>query len=231
MAFRDEGGRGPLRRHRLRRAQRRPRGHRGRRLPTASASSCRTRRPGAWRAWSTENPQGAHGVHEYALEDFGITTGAVRRAVPLLHRAFRRLIGPGRPVRRQRDHGAGSCLATSGTASKRSNATAPVVRKPPWSPPLTRTNDSDVIWPVAKSPSGERGGPDERDAEQGPGSHDAPTRRGLPLEDAGHRAHGPAPRRPAGVPTPRLGPELLASGNRPSTTTPTTSPRRSSPGS
>ncbi len=32
------------------------------------------------RAWSTENPQGSHGVHEYALEDFGITAGAVRDA-------------------------------------------------------------------------------------------------------------------------------------------------------
>jgi hypothetical protein len=29
-------------------------------------------------AWSTENRQGSHGVHEYALEDFGITTDAVR---------------------------------------------------------------------------------------------------------------------------------------------------------
>jgi len=29
-------------------------------------------------AWSTENPQGAHGVHEYALDDFGITPGEVR---------------------------------------------------------------------------------------------------------------------------------------------------------
>jgi len=32
------------------------------------------------RAWSAENPQGSHGVHEYALEDFGITAGAVRAA-------------------------------------------------------------------------------------------------------------------------------------------------------
>ena len=29
-------------------------------------------------AWSAENPQGSHGVHEYALEDFGITAGSVR---------------------------------------------------------------------------------------------------------------------------------------------------------
>ena len=31
-------------------------------------------------AWSTENRQGAHGVHDYALEDFGIATDAVREA-------------------------------------------------------------------------------------------------------------------------------------------------------
>jgi hypothetical protein len=30
------------------------------------------------REWSTENRQGAHGVHDYALEDFGIATDAVR---------------------------------------------------------------------------------------------------------------------------------------------------------
>ncbi|MHB8506974.1 MAG: sulfotransferase family protein, partial [Acidimicrobiales bacterium] len=30
------------------------------------------------REWSTENRQGAHGSHDYALEDFGITTDAVR---------------------------------------------------------------------------------------------------------------------------------------------------------
>src|ERR1035437_3258148 len=81
------------------------------------------------------------------------------------------------------------------------------------SPPLTRTNDSDVIWwvgHVAQAVVRERR--DERDAEQGPGSHDAPTRRGLPLEDAGHRAHGPAPGRPAREPTPRLGPQLLRRG-------------------
>ncbi|HXQ60050.1 MAG TPA: sulfotransferase [Acidimicrobiales bacterium] len=30
------------------------------------------------RAWSTKNRQGAHGVHEYTLEDFGIATDAVR---------------------------------------------------------------------------------------------------------------------------------------------------------
>ncbi len=31
-------------------------------------------------AWSTENPQGSHGVHEYALDDFGITPDGVRHA-------------------------------------------------------------------------------------------------------------------------------------------------------
>jgi hypothetical protein len=30
------------------------------------------------RAWSAENPQGSHGVHDYALEDFGLTAAMVR---------------------------------------------------------------------------------------------------------------------------------------------------------
>jgi hypothetical protein len=30
------------------------------------------------RAWSAENPQGSHGVHDYGLEDFGLTAAAVR---------------------------------------------------------------------------------------------------------------------------------------------------------
>jgi len=30
-------------------------------------------------AWAAENPRGAHGAHEYAPEDFGISRTAVRR--------------------------------------------------------------------------------------------------------------------------------------------------------
>jgi hypothetical protein len=31
-------------------------------------------------AWSAENPKGSHGVHEYAVEDFGTTADAVRES-------------------------------------------------------------------------------------------------------------------------------------------------------
>jgi hypothetical protein len=39
-------------------------------------------------AWSSENPQGSHGVHEYALDDFGITTAAVGQAFAFYTKRF-----------------------------------------------------------------------------------------------------------------------------------------------
>ncbi|HVC69228.1 MAG TPA: sulfotransferase [Acidimicrobiales bacterium] len=68
-------------------------------LPTVAAAYDRlglTLSDGAarrMRDWATENHKGAHGVHEYALEDFGIGTDAVRQRFRFYTERFAAEIG------------------------------------------------------------------------------------------------------------------------------------------
>jgi len=50
-------------------------------------------------AWSTENAQGAHGVHHYALEDFGLTGAAVAEQFRFYTERFASALGPPAPTR------------------------------------------------------------------------------------------------------------------------------------